>query len=153
MSNWTHVAAVFRVDGWYQLAGETLDYDEVFGKECLWGDDLHAFCEERKKAEKNPEKYLPLGSEGSLHKSVWANPDNTEMACLVVTVWGDLRDHESLDEIENWFRGCCKKLDGCIRQATCLISNELNGDRTISFRFGDEIKPAKPTKKGKKQDD
>lgn len=150
MSNWTHVAAVFRVDDMSLFTGKSVDFDKVFGKECIWLDDLHSFCKEHKKAEEHPEKYLPMGSEGSLHKNVWINPDQSSIAHFVVTVWGDLRDHDSLDDIEKWFRGCCDKLKGCIRQATCLVSNELNGDRTISFRFNDEIEPEKPTKKGKK---
>ena len=147
MSNWTHVAAVFRVDDLSLFIGKAVDMDKVFGKECIWGDDTKKFCREFKKAEAHPEKYLPLGSEGSLHKSVWVNPDPHSVAHFVVTVWGDLRDHDSLDEIESWFRGCCSKLKGWIRQVACLISNELNGDRTISFRFDDEIKPK--SKKGK----
>ena len=145
MSNWTHVAAVFRVDDLATLSKKTRSNpDKVFGKECLLNgiddDSIKAFSKEYKNAMKHPEKYLPMGSEGSLHKSVWENPDPSELAHYTITVWGDLRDHESIDEIETWFRGCCEKLKGWIRQACCTIVNDFNGARNIMYRFDEEVK-------------
>ena len=80
MSNWTHVAAVFRVDDLATLSKKTRSNpDKVFGKECLLigtdDESIKAFSKEYRNAMKYPEKYLPMGSEGSLHKSVWENPD------------------------------------------------------------------------------
>lgn len=139
MSNWTHVAAVFRIDDIDLLDIENRpDIDGVFGKECIWGEDFHAFCAERRKQLEHPEEYLPMGSEGSLHKTVWKNPDSSAAAHWTVTVWGDLRDHESVEEIEKWFRGCCDRLKDWIRQACCEIDNDLNGGKVISYRLGEE---------------
>lgn len=153
MSNWTHVAAVFRVDGLRGYEKEP-DWDKILGKECLFpqhesdargqwihtekaetafDEDLKAFGKLCKDAAKHPTKYLPMGSEGSLQKSVWRNPDASHIAAYTVTVWGDLRDHESIGEIKEWFDRCCKKL--MIRQATCTASNELNGTETWTYRL------------------
>jgi hypothetical protein len=86
----------------------------------------------------HPDEYLPHGSEGSLQKSVWENPDSTAVAHWTVTVWGDLRDHDSIDEIEKWFRGCCDRLRDWLRQACCEIDNDLNGGKAISYRLDEE---------------
>lgn len=142
MSNWTHVSAVFRVDDWGILfGGKPFDFDEIFGKEVIWNDDnFHEFCEEMKYASDHQDEYLPLGSEGSLHKSVWTNQDTSAVAKYTVTVWGDLRDHDSIEEIEKWFKDSCAKIKESIRQAVCTISNEQNGNKTIAFRFDEEVK-------------
>lgn len=144
MSNWTHVACVFRVDDIPFLnKKQRPNMDKVFGKECVLRttdkEDLDAFCKEFRKASKNPDKYLPMGSEGSLHKSIWTNPDPGAAAHYTVTVWGDLRDHESVEEIETWFRGCCDKLKNWLRQACCTIVNDLNGEKNIIYRLDEEL--------------
>ena len=36
MSNWTHVAAIFRIDSF----GHTLNFTEIFGKELNYGDQM-----------------------------------------------------------------------------------------------------------------
>lgn len=124
MSCWTHVEAVFRIDDFAPFNHKT-DFDSVFGKECLWetGDFKDAI--------KHPSKYLPMGSEGSLQKSVWTNPDHGSLAMYVVTVWGDLRDFDSADEIEKWFRKCCSKFKFTLRQAVCDIKIDNGIRRTI----------------------
>ena len=138
MSNWTHVAAVFRVDD-IASRSQNFDFDQIFGREVVWTDDnVEEYASNMLKARESPGDYLPLGSEGTLQKTVWRNPDSTSMAQFVVTVWGDLRDHDSVEEIEAWFHGCCRKLKDWLRQATCTISNELNGSKTLSCRFYDE---------------
>jgi len=137
MSNWTHVSAVFRVD---DICSQNFDFDKIFGKECIWDDDnWDKFHEAFNEARSNPQEFLPMGSEGSLHKTVWVNPDTSAIARFVITVWGDIRDHESVGEIEDWFRGCCKKLDGWVRQAVIAIDNERNGSKTITYRLDNEI--------------
>lgn len=61
MSQWTHVAAVFRLDSF----GEILDEDiyKVFGKEVTWN-DLYDYDES------DNTKTLPMGSEGTLEMSI-----------------------------------------------------------------------------------
>ena len=67
MSNWTHVAGIIRVDYIKWDDDHELDFDKLIGKECLWGSDYEVFED----ADKHPELYLPMGSEGSLQKSVF----------------------------------------------------------------------------------
>ena len=128
MSGWTHVAAVFRVDGIRGLMCEP-DWDEAFGKECLWEstDEVWEDCMA------NKEEYLPMGSEGSLQKSVWVNPAKNDLAAYTVSVFGDLRDYSSIDSIVEWFEKCCSKC--WIRQAACTIENEWSGKtETVTYK-------------------
>lgn len=127
MSDWTHVAAIFRVDGIRAIAPDP-DFDEVFGKECLFESPVEVWDD----ANEHPEAYLPLGSEGTLEKSVWVNPDRSCMAAYTVSVFGDLRDFSSIDEIMEWFERCCGKC--WIRQAAITVENEWSGEvRTTAY--------------------
>lgn len=120
MSVWTHVAAVFRIDG-IQEFGKP-NFEEIFGKQCLWNDS-GAVWED---ACKNPEKYLPMGSEGTLETSVWVNPRGNELAAYTVTVFGDLRDFNDIEFVEKWFDNSCRKAEN-VRQAVVTIECE-NGE-------------------------
>ena len=132
MSDWTHVAAIFRVDGIRGITPDP-DFDEVFGKECLFESPVEVWDD----ATEHPEAYLPLGSEGTLEKSVWVNPDRNCVAAYTVSVFGDLRDFSSIDEIMEWFEGCCGKCR--IRQAAITVENEWNGEvRTAAYEKGGE---------------
>ena len=128
MSNWTHVAGVIRVDymKWDDIP--ELDFDELLGKECLWEDG----CEVFEDADKHPELYLPMGSEGSLQKSVWIDPDKSSIPRYTVSIFGDLRDHDSCDEIIEWFKNKCK-LIGSVRQATITVDNEYYGTKSYTY--------------------
>ena len=126
MSNWTHVAGVIRVDSIRCL--EQLDIEKHFGKACKWKDSLDVW----KDADQNPEKYLPMGSEGSLEMSIWTNPDTGCLAAYTVSIFGDLRDHDSPDEIIEWFKQKCKGL--LIRQATITVENEVNGTKNWTYK-------------------
>lgn len=132
MSNWTHVAGVIRVDyiKWDDEDTE-LDFDKLIGKECLWGSDYEVFED----ANKHPELYLPMGSEGSLQKSVWINPNDSCTARYTVSIFGDLRDHDSCDEIIEWFKNKCKWIGRRVRQATITVNNEHYG--TKSYTHGE----------------
>ena len=140
MSNWTHVAGIMRVD--YIKLEDTpeLDFDKLLGKECLWSSDYEVFED----ADKHPELYLPMGSEGSLQKSVWINPNDSHIARYTVSIFGDLRDHDSADEIIEWFKNKCKLIDNYdeagsyIRQATITVYNEHYG--TSSYTYVEEEK-------------
>ena len=140
MSNWTHVAGVIRIDyfKWDEDTPE-LDFDELLGKECLWSSDYEVY-EDR---DKHPELYLPMGSEGSLRKSVWIDPDRASAARYTVSIFGDLRDHNSCDEIIEWFKNKCEFIDsddeklcgGCIRQAVITVDNECNGTKSYTYMW------------------
>ena len=135
MSNWTHVAGVIRVDyiKWNEDTPE-LDFDKLFGKEC--GYDYEGFED----ADKHPELYLPMGSEGSLQKSVWINPNDSHAARYTVSIFGDLRDHDSCDEIIEWFKNKCQLIGNVrcgIRQATITVDNEYNGIKSYTWNCDD----------------
>ena len=103
MSKWLQVAAVARIDDFrdstVSVEEAAARFEEIFGKECLWGtgDFQDAF--------EHPEKYLPMGSEGSLTMSVWVNPNISHMAAYTVSIFGSLRDRDSgyADQIIAWF--------------------------------------------------
>lgn len=128
MSNWTHVAGVIRVDymKWDDIP--ELDFDELLGKECLWDSGYEVFED----SDKHPELYLPMGSEGSLQKSVWVDPDDSHIPRYTVSIFGDLRDHDSCDEIIEWFKNKCK-LIGSVRQATITVDNEYYGTKSYTY--------------------
>lgn len=132
MSNWTHVAGVIRVDN-LRIHKNEPDWDGIFGKELLFESSERRWND----AEKHPEKYLPFGSEGSLQKVVWINPDTSSMAAYTITIFGDLRDHDSAKEIIEWFKNKCKNL--YVRQATITVENELNGTETWTYLQENEI--------------
>ena len=132
MSIWTHVAGVMRVDyiKWDEDEPE-LDFDKLLGKECHDYD----FFED---ADKHPELYLPMGSEGSLQKSIWISPDDSYVDRYTVSIFGDLRDHDSADEIIEWFKSKCELLGGKVRQGTITVYNEYYGAK--SYTYGEEEK-------------
>lgn len=128
MSNWTHVAGVIRVDRIrVDDDVEELDFDEILGKECssyssreVWND-----------ARENPDKYMPMGSEGSLRKSVWVNPNKGHVASYTVSIFGDLRDYESISDIIDWFIEKCNLL--WVRSAVVTVENDLHGTETYTY--------------------
>jgi len=126
MSNWTHVAAIIRVDG-LPFFGKYKDWDKIFGKECLWKSDRSVWDD----MEEHPEDYLPHGSEGSLRKSVWVNPDESSMAAYTISIFGDLRHHDNIDGIIDWFNKSCDKC--FIRQACITVTNEWYGTKTVEY--------------------
>ena len=131
MSTWTHVAAVFRIDGLkVDLYGAMINgrvrprWDEVTGRaihECeVLTDDSYELrwnADDWKDYDEHQEQFMPTGSEGSLQRLVWENPDTSCMARYTVTVFGDLRDYNDQQAIHEWFDGVCEKC--IIRQAVC----------------------------------
>lgn len=129
MSNWTHVAGIIRVDGLRCLDDVLGDpnFDEIIGKECLWESPKEIWDD----ADDNPDKYLPMGSEGSLQKSIWINPDKDCMDSYTISIFGDLRDHDNVKEIIDWFKEKCKKL--WVRNAVITVENEWYGTETWTW--------------------
>lgn len=127
MSNWTHVAGIIRID---DILEHDIDWDKIIGKEVHFGDGFEKWTE----AEKNPNQFLPFGSEDSLYKKVWTNPNESQAARYTVSIFGDLRDHDDPDAIIKWFNNKCKWLQNnnsrlSVRQASIVVSNEKNGNR------------------------
>lgn len=124
MSNWTHVAAIARIDAIRWTHDDSLDIEKLFGKECRFESSSEVWRE----VDEHPERFLPMGSEGSLRMSVWANPDLSNMAAYTVSIFGDLRDHDDGQVIIEWFKSKLSELDYIpVRQATITVMNELNG--------------------------
>ena len=135
MSNWTHVAGIIRIDyiKWDDDIPE-LDFDKILGKEVQWD----CYYDNEEDFYKHPELYLPMGSEGSLQKLVWTNPNDSHVSRYTISIFGDLRDHNSCDAIIEWFKNKCKLIDGVrgfgsIRQATITAHNELNGTKSYTY--------------------
>lgn len=129
MSQWTHVNASFRLnslgriddDALIKIFGKSVDYYHM--NEIEYDDDWEV---------KDKEKYLPMGSEGTLGMSIWHNPNKSSMASTTVSVFGDLRDFGSFDEIEEWFNRCCDSFGSFgIRQAVCQVGVEGCGTKVF----------------------
>ena len=123
MSYWVHVAAIARVDSFVKM-----DFEKEFGKEVRFDSDTEVWQD----AEDHPEKYLPLGSEGSLRMSVWETPEENHLAKYTVSIFGDLRDVFGYKSIINWFKDKIK--DMMIRQASITVDTE--GDTSYSWVYG-----------------
>lgn len=123
MSNWTHVAGIVRIDAIGTLDIESANnlFCKFFGKQLEFYDSN----EKWKDAVKNPQDYLPKGSEGSLKMSVWVNPDVDSLAAYTVSIFGDLRDHDDPQAIVDWFKAKCSRL--CVRDAVITVRNEVDG--------------------------
>lgn len=134
MSSWIHVSGVFNIDG---VEGNELDDDLTFsdlidkklGKELRYEDDYDKWDY----AFKHKNEFLPLGSEGSLHKSIWENPDKDSLNMAVITVFGNLRDCCDVDEYIGWFKKKCELF--WIRQAVVTVTN---GWETKTWTYGEE---------------
>lgn len=126
MSNWTHVAAIFRIDH-IRFNGQEKNFTEIFGRELSGWNGREVWVE----ADQHPERFLPYGSEGSLNMQVWTNPNPCCVAAYTVSIFGDLRDHDDVDEIICWFEEKCKGL--AIRQAVITVDNERYGMRTKTW--------------------
>ncbi|MBO7734487.1 MAG: hypothetical protein J6S67_18120 [Methanobrevibacter sp.] len=133
MSIWTHVAGVVRIDAIRFDPNDIPDFDTIFGREWtfddMW-DDEPAYTD----SIENPDAFMPCGSEGSLEKSVWVNPDRNSMSAYTITIFGDLRDYDDPDAIVSWFKDCCK--DVWVRQA--IITVETEGKKPIIYNYKDK---------------
>ena len=122
MSQWTHVAAIFRLDSFGKISDESIY--KAFGKEVTW-DDLYNYDES------DDTKTLPMGSEGTLEMSIWHNSDECHMASTTVSVFGDLRDYGGIDidKLKEWFNDCCKHF--MVRQAVMHVIDEYADEPII----------------------
>lgn len=117
MSRWTHVAGIIRIDD-LPFLGEN-NWMEYFGKEVHFSSPMDVW----KDLDEHPEDYLPTGSEGSLHSSLWKNPDDHSLAAYTLMIFGDLRDYDTPEKIIEWFK---EKLSGIpvVRQAVITVETE-----------------------------
>lgn len=132
MSNWTHVAAIARIDHILCFSPEELDFEKLFGKTVNYGSPYELFVE----ALEHPDSFLPYGSEGSLEMSVWTNPSPEDVTRYTVSIFGDLRDHDDPESVVRWFRKKLKWL--LVRQASIIAQNERNGTASWFYDYDDE---------------
>jgi len=128
MSCWSHVAAIFRIDDFRFGDSPLPDFEALFGKEIRYGSHSSVWED----AERSPEKYLPMGSEGSLRMSFWVNSDPQSLAAYTVSIFGDLRDHEDVGSLIKWFDEKCNTVR-MIRQAVITVENDCYGVRTKAY--------------------
>lgn len=141
MSNWTHVAGIIRVDAPLNIEdffesnfslstkeGELRFFDRVVGKECHWGDPYSTW----KDYTDYPNLYMPGGSEGTLYKKIWINDKSDCSDRYTVSIFGDLRDHDSCDDIIAWFKETCDKFL-IVRQGIITVHNEWLGIRDYRY--------------------
>ena len=134
MSNWSHVAAIVRVDSFPRcLQGVETNFTKIFGKELSYEDRWNLDLPEV--PDKDGE-YLYYGSEGSLKMTVWVNPYKESLAAYTISIFGDLRDDDDPDAIIEWFKHKCSKLD--VRQACITVDNEWRNKGR--FWSSDEVK-------------
>lgn len=123
MSVWTHVAGIIRVDGLRIPDITNPKWDKTIGKELNYEDPSEVWAD----CEKHPEAFMPCGSEGSLKKVIWENPNTSSLASYTVSVFGDLRDYDDLAEIKNWFAKVCNKLwvRNAVITARCALGSSF----------------------------
>lgn len=131
MSAWTHVAGIIRIDDFRFDKNDILDFDDIFGKECLWKSPMEVWDEQ----EEHPERFLPMGSEGSLQKSIWINPEINHIASYTVSIFGDLRDHYNAEGIIEWFKEKCKLVS--VRNAVISVDNSCIS-KSLVWVYGDD---------------
>ena len=127
MSQWTHVAAVFRLDSFDEIDDEKIY--EVFGKEVSYEGMFNYDLADTSKT-------LPMGSEGTLEMSIWRNSDSGCLASTTVSVFGDLRDYggNDIEKLKQWFNECCEAFN--TRQAVMHVIDEYASEPLIVQHVG-----------------
>jgi len=127
MSIWTHVAGIVRVND-FRFDESKINWNKVFGREIRFDSSDRTWHEYAK----HPEKFMPCGSEGSLQRSVWVNPDNSHVAAYTISIFGDLRDYSDTDKIIAWFKESCDKM--WVRQACITVQCEAGDKQTYTYK-------------------
>lgn len=129
MSIWTHVLGAVRIDA--LPIGPQTNWKEFFGKECAYDAPNAVWSDYRD----HSEDYLPGGSEGTLKSILWTNPDPHHMAKYTLTIFGDLRDYDTPEEIIKWFK---EKVAGVTFIRSAVITVELEGAKPLVWNYSDE---------------
>ena len=146
MSIWTHVDCIIKVDSKNTIE----DFTKIFGKELdtdspdwnfyrddkdKYDADFKKWCKKSEKDwdewEKHPERFLPVGSEGSLHMKTRLQTivkDTLYPYRYKVEIYGGLRDHYDPDGVIDRIREGINKLKRtCCMKVHIEARNYLNG--------------------------
>lgn len=141
MSTWTSVAAVarilsFRVNDYFEYESKADELADHFGKEVhfsspeeVWKDYL-----------RHRDKYMPTGSEGSLARIVYENPDHSHMEAYTVTIFGNLRDYSTPSDIVEWFKSKLRNMPNDWMVSQAMITAETDFGETVSYVLTEEDK-------------
>lgn len=123
MSVWTHVAGCIRFDDLRHPGVPSMKqrYVEALGRTFVYGDSMG-----------EDKCTVPCGSEGSLQWSMKENPCTGSMAAYAVSIWGDLRDFDDLDAIQDWFTRCVEGDGFLVRQAVLVSKVEFGRTRILA---------------------
>lgn len=131
MSQWTHVCGCIRVDC---LDHEKVNsrIEEILGKILYFESPMW----EWELQDSNPELYTPTGSEGGIEYDVWENPNHSCMASHTISIWGDLRDYCSVEEITKWFNKILYNSGWLIRDAVLSIDVGWQSKTVLLYKYG-----------------
>lgn len=127
MSIWTHVAGIVRIDSFDIIPDET--FVEKIGNIIKWESPSW----EWDLAEKKPELFTPFGREGGINYNIIENQEKGSIDKYCVTFYGDLRDYDDINAIENWFEKILYESEFMIRDAVLSIDLEFGEKRIVSY--------------------
>jgi len=119
MSTWTHVNGCIRVDG---IPGLGLPGDTLASIRDILGTPVSY---EQRKPVSNP---LPTGSEGSFTYKIIRAGDGLVM--WTIPIWGDLRDYDDVEAIEQWFEGV---IHSGVMIRSAVLEVEVDGSPIVVF--------------------
>ena len=128
MSQWTHVCGCIRIDC---LIHDNMKerVQKALGKTLMWESPAEMWDE----VDNHPDRFTPTGSEGGVEYDIWENPNDCHMAAYTVSIWGDLRDYSSVDEITNWFNKVLYDSNLIIRDAVLSIDVEYRSKVILAY--------------------
>jgi hypothetical protein len=128
MSQWTSITGALRLDGVPNMMPNCTveSIKKLLGHTCGFDSPSEGWkvCT------------VPCGSEGSIQYLVHEYSDG--LPWVVVTIWGDLRDFgsgEQIEEVKKWFYGICKEYP-LVRQG--ILQIRVDGVTTI-LQHNDEV--------------
>lgn len=146
MSQWTHVAGHIQLDCFegignpdYYHNGHEEFVKVAFGKiettQEKIGNRTYTF---------HSSDVVPSGSEGPLGYDIKVTGEQDEGGGPInwgyITIWGDLRDYDDVQEIYKWIKDSCNKSVIHVRNCAVLISVEFQGQWLVYNTNDDEIK-------------
>ena len=137
MSVWTHVAGIIRVDSFREDSRP--NWNKIMGRVVRYASSDRTLSELRN----HPERFMPCGSEGSLERHIWTNPNKYCMDAYAVSIFGDLRDYSAVDKVIEWFKGVCKQL--WVRQACITVKCENGTTKSYIYSKDNDSEENQPS--------